>query len=105
MKLLDKLNKGHTALMQSRAKFYIKYLHILGCLFIGIGLIILITESINGNIAGGLFGFIIFLIIGALSLFFYYKNKNFLIKTKAINKSQMELSKNYFKNLGNLFKK
>lgn len=104
MSTFDKLQGSEKARLLSRAKFNIKYQGILGKLFIIIGIVILIFELINGNFIGAIFSFLILFIIGKLFLFAYKKNLEFLIKYKGLDKSQLELAKNYWKSLINVFK-
>jgi len=105
MKISKKINNSWEAQLKSKAKFQTKYQPIFGYFFIILGLIILIIEIINKNISGGLFAFLILFIIGKLFLFASRKNKEFLVKTKAINKSQSELVKNWWEKFIEIFKR
>ena len=57
-----------------------------------------------GNFVGVIFSFIVLSIIGSLFLLAYIINLKFSIEYKAINKTQIELAKNYLKSLINIFK-
>ncbi|PIR69025.1 hypothetical protein COX93_00615 [Candidatus Nomurabacteria bacterium CG_4_10_14_0_2_um_filter_30_12] len=97
MGFLDKVNKNGLTDQQVQAKVSTKVYPVIGSIFVIIGIIILVTEGINGNLKGGIFGFVI---IGGLGMFYFIAkkiNRRFLVKTGAADKTYKGLVSDYIK--------
>lgn len=79
----EKINNVVLSSYQLRAKSTQFTGVLFGSIFVVIGLIILISELIGGNLISGIFGGGICLIIGTYFFFAKWRNKIFLKKTKA----------------------